>query len=396
VWLVAAAALIFSAGLVGAALWLWLPQLYPTVPVDGRVTPKRLAGSLFQMVSGAGSFRDGNTLVATGLRDGQVVFQTDAFVAAQRYPLMRLDLSGVHPELTVVLLWRSPPPNRGTRVMRLERGSAATSWHLLSEVRDWHGRIADVAIGVFGQRAFEPIRLESVSFEPATRAALARLVWQDWRLFSPWSQRSANTYQGVRSSAVLHPVAVVTVWLLTTLLLLAGFARWRRLAFSTWLPAATAVVLIGWLAVDGLWQLRLADQVAATQVRYGGLDQAGKRAREDDADLHAQAGALLEAMAPVRGKRLFLVHDSVGHDFNRLRLQYHLLPLNVYNYGAELPAPADARPGDLVLLLDRPRGVRFDRAAGRLEDGHRRWPATLVMTQPRFVVFRLQEASQAR
>lgn len=389
-------ALAMSAGVVSATLWFCLPWLYPDALLDDRVASARLAGSRFHLVSGASSSVDGTALVITGLRNGRASFQTKTFFAADRYPFMRLDLSGVHPELKVLFLWRSPSPNSPWHMIGLERGSEAVTWHLLSAAPGWHDQIADVAIGVFGRRAFEPIRLESVSFEPATRAALARLVWQDWRLFAPWSQSAANNYSGVRPGAVLHPVAVVNLWLLGTLLLMAGFARWRRLTFSSWWPAAVAVVLVSWLLVDGLWQLRLADQVSATQVRYGGLDQAGKRAREDDADLQVQARALQDEIAPVRGKRLFLLHDSVGHEFNRLRLQYHLLPLNVYNFGAELPAPRVGRAGDLVLLLDRPRHLRFDRIDGVLDDGHTRWAAELVMEQPRFALFRLQESARAR
>jgi hypothetical protein len=143
------------------------------------------------------------------------------------------------------------------------------------------------------------------------------------------------------------------------------------------------------MALDGLWQSRLVDQVELTQARFAGLSTSAKKNRELDSDLRLQSRQILAELEPLRGKRVFLVHDSRGHHFFRLRAQYHLLPLNVFNFGRGLPDPADVRAGDYLLVLDGSERIRFDAGSRMLRDGTLEMPARRRERLPRMTLYRL-------
>ncbi|TVQ35794.1 MAG: hypothetical protein EA370_08985 [Wenzhouxiangella sp.] len=373
-----------------ASIWFFLPQIYSGLPLDRPDRAVTMSGLKFQPLVGRGFFRDAESVGIREFDRGEAVLGSDAFFDASNLSTVRLDLAGVHPDSQVALLWQTLSPSAEVHLVELHRGAAEVTWHRLDLEPDWDGQIAQVAIGVYGLHSVEPIRLRSLDFQPPTREILARFLWQDWRLFQPWRQGSANHYSGTPAETPLRPVTVMIIWLVTALVLLMIFIHWRRLAAAVWMPSALVVVLVPWLVLDGLWQARLSDQVASTRARFGGLDQAGKRGMEDDALLQAQAREVLDHLEPLRGQRLFILRESMRHEFNRLRLQYHLLPLNVYNFGHQLPEPGHARAGDYVLLLDDPGGVEFYSEDEVLVDERFRWPATLSLEQPRFLVFRLE------
>jgi hypothetical protein len=385
----AAVALVVTGLIAAAVLWWMLPRLYPEVtPGAGRAL--EIEGSRFAVPEGRGATRVRDATQVRALEDQQVVFVTRTFLPAAQAPVLRLALSGGHPDLVTELYWLAADAPDEPRFLPLHRGDAAVTRHRLAGREGWSGQIVELGVVLSGMHAIEPIRLESVAFETATRATLARLLWQDWHVFQSWRLGSTNRYRGVPEEAPLPPTPVAAAWALGTLLVLAIVARLRRWRWSAALPAALAAVMVPWLALDALWQARLAEQLDATQARFGGMSQSGKRAMEDDALLQREAAAVLDALAPVRGKRLFLLRDAVGHDYHRLRLQYHLLPLNVYNFGTTLPAPDDVRPGDHLALLDNPEAVRFDPGRDLLTDGDVTLPVERVLTGERVVLYRLE------
>ena len=74
---------------------------------------------------------------------------------------------------------------------------------------------------------------------------------------------------------------------------------------------------------------------------------------------------------------MFILHDSVGHNFDRLKMQYYLLPHNVYNYGS-LPPGELVKEGDYVLVLGAIAGLEYSSEESALKWGsHGRLPATL-------------------
>ncbi|MEQ8803846.1 MAG: hypothetical protein RLP45_17565, partial [Haliea sp.] len=88
-------------------------------------------------------------------------------------------------------------------------------------------------------------------------------------------------------------------------------------------------------------------------------------------------------------QRLFLLHDSRGHKYQRLRLQFHLLPLNIYNYGSTLLPVGEMRPGDYVLQFGALEGLHYDPASGLLTGNNQRWQALMLSQHELGRLFRL-------
>jgi hypothetical protein len=59
------------------------------------------------------------------------------------------------------------------------------------------------------------------------------------------------------------------------------------------------------------------------------------------------------------------LHDSDGHDYERLKTQYYLLPHNIYNYG-RFPIAGSAQQGDFILVLGNISGIEYNQYKGQL------------------------------
>ena len=379
--------------LIAVALWLLLPRFYPELSSTNTADEgNEIPAARFEAITGRQVRRKAGALEIGALEDGEAIFAHRGSVEADEAQLARLVLSGVPPDFRTELYWSTAEAPGRFFQMPLTRGNRSVTLHRLAGQEDWSGRIVELGVVVYdptGSRRGNTIRLESLALQPAGRSALARLTWQDWTTFAPWTHSAMNHYRGASPSIPIHPAPVAAVWLLGSLLVLIVAGRRARWNPGRLMTAAIAVALLPWLALDGLWQNRLADQVELTQARFGGLSASAKYGRELDSDLRMQSRQVLARLEPLRGKRLFLVHDSRGHQYFRLRAQYHLLPLNVYNFGRGLPDPADVRDGDYLLVLDGSERVRFDSRPGLLRDSAIEMPAQRLERLPRIALYRL-------
>ena len=379
--------------LIAVVMWLLLPNFYPELPQtnDDREV-QEIPAARFEAITGRQGRREGSALTVGALENREAVFAYHGSVQADDVGLVRLALSGVPPDFRTELYWSTAEAPERFFQLPLTRGKRNATWHRLAGRDGWNGRIVELGVVVYdptGTRLDAPLRLESMQLLPVSRKALARLTWQQWTTFSPWTQSAMNNYPGVPQAAAIHPLPIAAAWLLGSLLVVLALARSTRWGRGRLTAALMTVALVPWLAMDGLWQTRLADQVELTQARFGGLSPSAKKSRELDSDLRLQSRQVLAELEPLRGKRLFLVHDSRGHQYFRLRTQYHLLPLNVYNFGRALPDPADVRNGDYLLILDGSERVRFDPARGMLRGDALEMPAQRLERLPRMTLYRL-------
>ena len=79
-----------------------------------------------------------------------------------------------------------------------------------------------------------------------------------------------------------------------------------------------------------------------------------------DADKHIYeySQRLEKESLPTSNSRIFVLHNSQGLNYDRLKTQYYLLPHNIYNYGS-LPPSRGVRPGDYILALGDLPDLRF-------------------------------------
>ena len=99
------------------------------------------------------------------------------------------------------------------------------------------------------------------------------------------------------------------------------------------------------------WALSLKTQNKLTAQSFENTQGKPRYINNADASLARMATTVKEHVPIGPESRLFLLHNSKGHNFYRLRLQYHLLPLNVHNFSRPFPPWEELRMGDYLLLL---------------------------------------------
>ena len=90
----------------------------------------------------------------------------------------------------------------------------------------------------------------------------------------------------------------------------------------------------------------------------------------DRTALYKYVERLKVEVLPADPSRIFILRKSVvrGHEYLRLRTQYHLLPHNVYNFGAK-PKRKAVREGDFILALGENDELRYSESEQRLYYG---------------------------
>ncbi len=180
-----------------------------------------------------------------------------------------------------------------------------------------------------------------------------------------WSarSRSRNTRTRCRSSATFIRSRRIANALITT-------RHCTSSSRASLVVSGLLAVLLPWVALDLLWQVKLSNQLEETRLVFGGKSRQDKHLADIDGELYAYARHLRDEVLPQPGPRLFVLNDAGWRGYRRLKLQYYLLPHNIYNFG-RYPRPDALRPGDYLLVLDDVPGLDFDRRRSRLrwEDG---------------------------
>lgn len=127
-------------------------------------------------------------------------------------------------------------------------------------------------------------------------------------------------------------------------------------------------LLVPWLALDMLWQRELNLQFDETRYLFDGKTMDERHLVDQDSEIYRYAKRLKEEVLPAAPSRVFILHDSAGHNYERLKTQYYLLPHNIYNYG-QYPLVNAIRPSDFILMLGDIPGLSYQHALGQLAWG---------------------------
>ena len=215
--------------------------------------------------------------------------------------------------------------------------------------------------------------------------ALGSLLTQ-WTGFRRFDQTSINRLSATFTAGALSPIPVAAMWagLALLLVLVAGWLG-KAAPRITYL----LVVLTVWVTLDLLWQRQLSAQLKLSQQLFQGRSMTERHERDFDSALYDYAQQLKSSGLPATSARLFMLHNSQGHNFQRLKLQYYLLPHNIYNLSI-LPPEGAVREGDYILALVPVPGLEFHGGRSLL-----RWdegapvPATLEHSHPMGKLFRV-------
>ncbi|MDB4476208.1 hypothetical protein N9052_01360 [bacterium] len=336
------------------------PEFAPSM--SSPVSPLILHGSQFEpLIAGAGGVY-GDATIITKLRDRKAILQAKVSTPSERYVFMELQTRGLRPDIELEFYWRTAEKPKKNMGAVLTPGRQGRYLFNLAGQEDWQGTITSLALGIYGDLGEQPLELQGLTLHGFSPRLLLTTLWQEWSGYRVWSMSSINRLEGIPSGGIQYLTPMLAVWaaFASLMVLLLG----RPLGLS--LPIAIGMTLmVPWLILDSLWQAQLTKQLGETRLEYDGKPPQERYIHPQDTVLHEYASRLklevLEGISP----RLFVIHQSDGHNFDRLRLQYHLLPHNIYNFGMRARA-SKVRAGDYILLLGDPGENHYNAETGRL------------------------------
>jgi hypothetical protein len=208
---------------------------------------------------------------------------------------------------------------------------------------------------------------------------------REWLAFEGWSGTSINSVTGGADVQDLPLPLLLSASAAIAVLVVFAFARG---AVRGRLPLAMALAFVAaWIALDVRWAADLVRQVRETGRQYAGKDWHERHLAAEDGPLFAFIERVRTKL-PATPARVVVAAD--GHYF-RSRAAYHLYPNNVYfdPYANTLPAAAQLRPGDYVVVYQR-RGVQFDAGTQRLRwDGGAPIAAEMLLAETGAALFRI-------
>jgi hypothetical protein len=377
--LIGLGALMLAALLVGALLSQSGPAAAPKA--DDTPPAETFNGRVFSPTRAESSHIEGDAQVIRTMLGNEGVFSVTTRLPLQQYPVIRVDLTG-GASLRYFLFWRTAEQPEQQFFAPLPGAGRGVSWHAFPDPALWNGTATTVAIGAFGDAAGAPITLRSLGFHGDSRRVRLASVWTLWHAGGSWPASGINRYLGTPLQAeAVFPVAWIGLWAFLATSMAVLWVLWRRAGRRTAITAGLLTIFLPWLLLDRLWQAQLEHQIVLTEAAFGDRTQAEKHAAEADAELQDYA-------ARIRGKlatpdaRVVLLHASEGHNYDRLRLQFHLLPANVYNYGSRLLAPGEMRRGDYVLTLSALPEFQYSLRERLLSDGRHVYRARRIDAHP--------------
>jgi hypothetical protein len=333
---------------------------YESVVSSNDITPREIQGSDLMVRLGTGEASGNKEMRLVGLDQGidnRAILTSRTSLAASDYPFIEYSLSNHHPGEVVYLIWRTAENPEAVASERLHwSGDKATTYNVAKNTL-WQGRITEIGFDIYGDLRDQPLIISNLRALPYSAKATVASIWSDWTAFEAWNQTSINYLRGVPKSALLPPTVAMAAWAGLALLLVALFG-WLKRAHQP--ISYAAVVLIPWIALDCLWQVRLNTQLAETKFLFKGKSQQERHLEDVDSHIYSHANYLKKEVLPLAEQRIFLLHDSDGLNKERLKTQYYLLPLNIYNYG-RFPRPKATRSGDYILALGRIPGLDYDK-----------------------------------
>lgn len=345
-----------------AALWLFYRSGSPLVAPEVSIR-----GGDFRIIAGEGS-RTPDTLEIKGVNSQGMAMVQGVIqpLEAGRYRYLSWNVDGLDTGQEFQLAWSTADSPRSLRYLTLANAASGRGVLDLDEAPQWRGRIVAVGFVMQGPVA-DPIRIHALELRPrvVTPAVVVSALMDEWSQVDDWTGTAINFNRGSPKNALFPPAVIVAVWIAFSMALYALVNPPWRGARS--IAPYAALVLLGWLSLDLLWQKDLVYRLRQTAEQYAGMDERERQLAGPDRRLYQFLETARSHL--VRSpSRIFILSarpqsSSVG------RARYHLLPENVSMGVADLPRRDHVRPGDYLLLLSPMPRVAFDRERGILTSG---------------------------
>lgn len=386
--------------LPAAVVAWWLLVLLLALPLP--LAPPRpaeviaLAGADFIAPFGAAGVEAGGLRVsALAGADGALQVHPLPAIEAARFPVLRYRLDDLPRTLELALVFRRQDDPE-LQVLTIAGAGAGAATLRLADIPDWRGRIVELGFAQYpGAQSVPP----TAAFRPFTVVG-AELWSPSWHgalaaRLGDWLGRRSWTFMAMsalgpdtampRGAALPVVLAIAVAGTVALVLLLAGGDRRRRLRM------VALALAVAWLALDLRWLHGLHARHQGTRDIYAGLAPGQRAAMPADQDL-LRAALRARASIPPDDIGLPVLVDA-GSDFQRARLYYHLLPLNVAPLNT-LGASALTGFKSAILVMYMPGKLNFDPDSGRLETLGVVVTARLLMAEGNLHVFRIGGAGR--
>jgi hypothetical protein len=378
---------LLALALSGFALLLSYGVLHNKAAVDEE-SRDLLVGAQFRAVMGSAEIV-GDIITITEFQangnERQAIVTINSSFDTEDFSLLTYALSDTPPGMSTDLIWRTAAEPATMYLHPLGRNGAAETTISLAEHPKWRGQVTEIALRLAGQHQAESVSITQLKLQAATwRGALAEL-WSQWTVHRGWEQSSINALFGTSRSSSTSPTVAMAMWAGLAALTLTCLGLIRK---QYYLAAYVAVVLVPWITLDLLWQGELNSQLEETRYDFSGKTSTQKHLADTDSAIYSYARRLKEEVFPASPSRIFILHQDFGHNAQRLKTQYYLLPHNIYNFGRVPPATA-VRPGDFILVLGKVPQLRFDSGAGLLTWRRRTLPVSMVDEDPQGTLFQV-------
>jgi len=327
--------------------------------------PSTFKGSDLIARMGNGEATEEKYLAITKMEQGiddRAIFSRRTNLKAADFPFLEYKITGRHPGEHFYFIWRRADSPEEVFNSTIHWAGDHASVIQLAANPDWQGTIIEIGLDVYGDLRDQAPVVEYLKLAPSQKSLLAKAIWNEWTVFREWTQRSAHHLRGTLETPILSPTLAMAAWAGLALLLLFFLARIKKQSgFVSYIIA----VSIPWIALDMLWQSNLSKQLDETQYLFAGKTQSEKHLADWESDLYQYAQHLKKSVLPAPGVRIFLLNGEPHRTYKRLKLQYYLLPHNIFNFD-QYPRPGSVQAEDYLITLGEIEGLKFNADTSRL------------------------------
>ncbi len=383
---------------MACAWWLMLLAVFVPITPTAPLSPANvlaLDGSSFTGILGqTEKSPSGLKVTSMDVEQGALQVHPLASIDAEDFQVLRYRFDAFPRTLELVLVFRSEGTSdvRAVTIPTVVSGRGSVD---LSAIASWRGRIVEIGFAQYPgaqsvppASAFHPFTLADAElWSPSWSGSLAAR-FQDWFGARSWALLSLSA---LGPDAALPPgrslVLMMFIGAAGTVLLGMWWLGWRGARLGR---MALIAAVLSWLVLDLRWLHGLHARHEATRAAYAGLSPDERQRRLPDQAVYDSAQMLRKVLAGEPAQtRVFVDADS---DFERARLMYHLLPMNVAPINM-LGMAASLRQPNAIIVLYAASVPAFDPNHSTLVLGNERFPATELFDIGALRVYRVKGPS---
>ena len=332
---------------------------------------------------------EGITVNRLDARDRGAIRLAGTIPDTSRFDRLRLETTGLAPDTRLGLVWRDFSRPGGGRVFWLPKPEQGTIDLALADQSWWRNGIADLTLLIQGPATL-PFTIQSIKLQatPATVRQLLSQLWQEWTLFTGWTQRSINFLPAGKRHGLISPVLTVAIGVLVAGLIYLA-VRWR--IGGPWhLVPFVAIIITGWLILDVRWQWEIAQQLELTRQKYAGKDTREKRLASEDRELFLLAEQFKKVMPPGPNSLWIILPSSISKtEYLSLHLSYYLIPLEFSHFELSQSLASSYPSGAYVFVWTNHFTIHWDGKTQSLVQSEIKVAAEKVIANSNGILYRI-------